>query len=45
MVYVCSVCGYRYEEKSEKVPFEQLGADWSCPICNAPKDAFEKSDS
>jgi rubredoxin len=42
MVWECSVCGYRYEEDVEKVPFEQLPEDWSCPICNAPKSAFEK---
>lgn len=45
MVWTCSVCGYKYEDKSEKVPFEQLDNEWNCPICNAPKDAFEKSDS
>lgn len=45
MVWTCSVCGYQYDEKVEKVPFEQLDNDWKCPICNAPKEAFEKSDS
>lgn len=45
MVWTCSVCGYRYDEKAEKVPFDQLPDDWTCPICNAPKDAFEKSES
>ncbi len=45
MVWTCSVCGYQYDEKVEKVPFDQLPADWHCPICNAPKDAFEKSES
>ncbi|HBL22498.1 MAG TPA: rubredoxin [Deltaproteobacteria bacterium] len=45
MVWTCSVCGYRYDEKVEKVPFDQLPDDWACPICNAPKDAFEKSES
>ena len=43
MVWVCSVCGYRYEEEVEKIPFEQLPDDWNCPVCNAPKSAFEKS--
>jgi rubredoxin len=43
MVWECSVCGYRYEEDVEKVPFDQLPDDWTCPICNAPKSAFEKS--
>ena len=40
----CSVCGYQYDEKFEKVPFEQLPDDWKCPICNAPKSAFLKSE-
>lgn len=44
MDWVCSVCGYRYE-KSEKIPFEELPDDWTCPVCNAPKSAFEKSDN
>jgi methylamine---glutamate N-methyltransferase subunit C len=43
-VWTCSVCGYQYDEKSEKVPFDQLPEDWSCPICNAPKSSFEKSE-
>ncbi len=38
----CSVCGYEYDEAAEGVKFEDLPDDWSCPVCNAPKDAFEK---
>lgn len=38
----CTVCGYEYDEAVEGVPFEQLPDDWRCPVCNAPKDAFEK---
>jgi rubredoxin len=45
MVWTCSVCGYQYDEKFEKVPFEQLSdEEYHCPICNAPKSAFVKSD-
>jgi rubredoxin len=43
MDYTCSVCGYKYEEKFEKIPFDQVGDDYHCPICNAPKEAFMKS--
>ena len=43
MVYVCSVCGYNYDENTEKKEFEKLPEDWSCPICGAPKSAFQKS--
>jgi flavin reductase (DIM6/NTAB) family NADH-FMN oxidoreductase RutF/rubredoxin len=48
--YVCSVCGYVYDpEKGDPdsniepgTAFEDLPADWVCPVCGAPKDAFEK---
>jgi len=42
MIWRCSVCGYEYDEKAEGTPFEKLPDDWRCPVCNAPKDAFEK---
>jgi pyruvate oxidase len=38
----CTICGYEYDEAKEGVSFEQLPDDWTCPVCNAPKDAFEK---
>jgi len=44
MVWTCSVCGYEYDEKFEKTPFEKLPEDYHCPICNAPKSAFVKSE-
>ena len=37
----CSVCGYIYDEKKERIPFEKLPADWTCPQCGAPKSAFK----
>lgn len=39
--YVCTICGYIYDEEQERTPFVQLGADWTCPLCTAPKDIFE----
>ena len=39
--WVCSVCGYVYDGD---VPFEELPADYVCPVCLAPKDQFEKQD-
>jgi rubredoxin len=45
MVWTCSICGYKYDEKVEGVPFESLPDDWNCPICGAPKEAFEKSEA
>lgn len=36
--WVCSVCGYIYEDET---PFEELPADYVCPICKNGKDVFE----
>ena len=41
MQYKCTVCGYIYDEGAEGKPFDQLPDDWVCPVCNAPKEAFE----
>ncbi len=40
-MYRCTICGYIYDEKEEGTPFNDLPDDWTCPVCNAPKDAFE----
>lgn len=48
--YVCSVCGYIYDpvkgdpEANVKAGtrFEELPAEWVCPVCGAEKDKFEK---
>ena len=39
--YVCSVCGYIYDEAAEGTFFEDLPAAWACPLCRAPKSAFQ----
>lgn len=41
MKYVCQICGYVYDETREKAPFEQLPADWKCPLCGAAKTDFK----
>lgn len=41
MVYVCTVCGYEYDEKTEGVLFADLPGDWVCPLCGAGKELFE----
>lgn len=38
--WVCSICGYIYDEAREELRFEQLPESWVCPICGAPKSAF-----
>lgn len=48
--YRCTVCGYIYDPASGDpdggvppgTPFEQLPANWVCPVCGAEKDLFEK---
>lgn len=40
-MYKCTVCGYVYDDTKKSVPFRDLPDDWMCPVCNAPKAAFE----
>lgn len=40
--HICVDCGYIY---SDKVPFADVGADYRCPQCSAPKKRFAKYDS
>jgi len=39
--YVCTICGYVYDEAVEKVKFQDLPETWKCPLCSAPKSAFK----
>lgn len=50
--YICTVCGYLYDEESAKknvegvsIPFEDLEDDWICPICGVDQDLFVTTDS
>ena len=45
MKYVCSICGYVYDEEKEGVPFEQLPSDWKCPRCGVPKQEFRAEEA
>ncbi len=46
--YECSVCGYVYDPAVGNVDeciepgtsFEDLPANWVCPVCGASKDKF-----
>lgn len=50
--YRCTVCGYVYDPEAGDpdsginpgTSFESLPDNWVCPVCGAPKDAFEKTD-
>ncbi len=47
--FECTVCGYIYDPGEGDdtagikpgTPFEELPDDWVCPVCGAPKEAFE----
>ncbi|MDD5944490.1 MAG: rubredoxin [Clostridia bacterium] len=49
MVYVCSICGYEYDEAkgdpehgiAAGTKFADLPADFECPMCGVGKDNFE----
>ena len=53
MKYVCEICGYEYdEEKGDKdngvavgTKWENLPADWVCPLCGVGKEQFSKSEN
>ena len=39
--YKCLICGHIYDEAKEGVAFDDLPADWKCPICGVGKECFE----
>lgn len=41
--YVCSVCGYEYDEAESGVAFSDLPEDYECPLCGVGKDQFEEA--
>lgn len=49
MKYVCSLCGYVYDEElgdpengiEPGTSWEDLDEDFVCPLCGAGKDVFE----
>ena len=38
----CTVCNYIYDEEKEGKKFSELPPNWVCPVCSAPKSAFEE---
>lgn len=41
MKYICSICGYVYDETAAGTPFDELPDSWVCPLCGAAKTLFE----
>ena len=47
--YVCSICGYVYDPAvgdpdsniAAGTAFDDIPADWVCPVCGVTKDMFE----
>ena len=52
MKYVCPMCGWEYDEEAGApelgiapgTKFEDLPADFACPMCGAEKAVFEKAE-
>ncbi len=50
--YACALCGYEYRPKAGDpdngiepgTDFEDLPADWVCPLCGASKEDFDRVD-
>jgi rubredoxin len=48
--WVCTVCGYVYDPAvgdpehgvEPGTSFEELPEEWTCPVCGAGKEMFEK---
>ena len=49
MKYVCTVCGYGYDEAkgdpengvAPGTKWEDVPSDWTCPLCGVGKDDFD----
>ena len=52
MKYVCNICGYIYDPAvgdpdggiAPGTAFEDIPADWVCPVCGVGKDDFSPAD-
>lgn len=38
----CLLCGYIYDDAKQNTKFEDLPADWQCPLCGAQKSVFKQ---
>ena len=53
MNYICALCGYVYKSENGDVDngvepgtdFEDIDAEWVCPLCGASKEDFEAVES
>ena len=50
--YVCTLCGYVYDPEAGDpdngvapgTKWEDVPSDWTCPVCGAGKEDFEKEE-
>jgi len=42
--YLCTVCGYIYDEEIEGTKWNDLPSEWVCPVCQVDKTAFDLMD-
>merc|ERR1712107_548239 len=42
--FACTTCGHVYDAAKDGngKAFEELPADWKCPVCGKPKSAYKK---
>jgi glutamate synthase domain-containing protein 2/rubredoxin len=43
MIYTCDLCSHEFDSAAEGTTWDNLPADWMCPICGSPKSAFVPS--
>ncbi|MCF6365914.1 MAG: flavin reductase [Bacteroidales bacterium] len=41
-IYKCNVCGHIYDNNIEKIKFEDLPDNWTCPTCGVGKEEFSE---
>ena len=39
-VYKCGLCSHVYDEANEKLPWNELPDDWTCPVCGSGRENF-----
>ena len=52
MKFVCNICGYVYDPAvgdpdsgiAPGTPFEDIPADWVCPVCGVGKEDFSRAE-
>ena len=52
MKYICNLCGYIYDDEAGApdegiapgTKWEDVPADWVCPLCGAGKDDFSPAE-